>query len=102
MRINSEKAHLMTAVEDAESLYRLAAAEAVLGRTEEALRDLRLAATAGWLDYRSTQLDPRFDSVSKTPAYREILSHIIARQAALRTAHLHPIRGNKSEENKPQ
>jgi tetratricopeptide (TPR) repeat protein/TolB-like protein/predicted Ser/Thr protein kinase len=83
-RINSEKTHLATTPDDAESLYRLAAAEAVLDRTEEALHDLRLAAAAGWLDYRSPQLDPRFDNVSKTPAFREILSRITAHQADLR------------------
>jgi serine/threonine protein kinase/tetratricopeptide (TPR) repeat protein len=86
-RINSEKAHLATTPDDAESLYRLAAAEAVLGRTEEALRDLRLATSAGWLDYRSPQLDPRFDSVSKTPAFREILSRVTTHQAQLRQEH---------------
>jgi serine/threonine protein kinase/tetratricopeptide (TPR) repeat protein len=83
-RISLEKAHLATVPNDAESLYRLAAAEAVLDRTEEALHDLRLAAAAGWLDHRSPQLDPRFDSISKTPAFREILSHITTRQADLR------------------
>jgi serine/threonine protein kinase/tetratricopeptide (TPR) repeat protein len=87
-RINSEKAHLATTPDNAESLYRLAAAEAVLDRTEEALHDLRLAAGAGWLDYRSPQLDPRFDSVSKTPAFREILAQVTARQAQLRQNYL--------------
>jgi tetratricopeptide (TPR) repeat protein len=83
-RIAQEKAHLVTTPNDGESLYRLAAAEAVLNRTEEALRDLRLAAMAGWLDYRSPQLDPRFDNISKTPAFREIVSRITAHQADLR------------------
>jgi serine/threonine protein kinase/tetratricopeptide (TPR) repeat protein len=82
--IAREKTHLITIPNDAESLYRLAAAEAALGRTEEALRDLRLAAAAGWLDYRSPQLDPRFDSISRTPAFREIVSQITAHQADLR------------------
>ena len=83
-RIAREKTHLVTTPNDGESLYRLAAAEAVLSRTEEALRDLRLAAVVGWLDYRSPQLDPRFDSISKTPAFREIVSRITAHQADLR------------------
>ena len=96
-RINSENAHLATSPDDAESLYRLAAAAAVLDRTEESLRYLRLAAAAGWLDHRSPQFDPRFDSVSKTPAFREILSQVTASQAHLRQEHLHSIRGNKPE-----
>jgi tetratricopeptide (TPR) repeat protein len=97
-RINSEKTHLATTPDDAESLYRLAAAQAVLGRTKEALRDLRLATSTGWLDYRSPQLDPRFDSVSETPAFREIISQATARQAHLRQDYLRSIRVSKPEE----
>ena len=100
-RINSEKAHLATTPDDAESLYRLAAAEAVLDRTEEALRDLRLAAAAGWLDYRSPQLDPRFDSVSKTPAFREILSRVTAHQAHLRQEHTSIQSAEANQRSKP-
>jgi len=101
VRINSEKAHLATTPDDAESLYRLAAGEAVIGRTEEALRDLQLAATAGWLDYRSPQLDPRFDSVSETPAFREILSGITARQTQLRQELTSIQSAEANQRNKP-
>jgi serine/threonine protein kinase/tetratricopeptide (TPR) repeat protein len=101
VRINSEKTHLATTPDDAESLYRLAAVEAVLDRTDEALRDLRLAAGAGWLDYRSTQLDPRFDSVSETPAFREIVSRLIARQAQLRRERISNQSAEANQRNKP-
>jgi serine/threonine protein kinase/tetratricopeptide (TPR) repeat protein len=100
-RINSEKTHLATTPDDAESLYRLAAAEAVVGSTEEALCNLRLAAEAGWLDYRSPQFDPRFDNVSETPSFREILSRIIARQAHLREEHTSIQSAEANQRSKP-
>ena len=102
MRINSEKAHLAITPDDAESLYRLAAAEAVVGRNEEALRDLRLAAAAGWLDYRSPQLDPRFDSVSEdTRVQGDSLTHHYASGRLEARAHLHSIRRSKPQMSKP-
>jgi tetratricopeptide (TPR) repeat protein len=100
-RITGEKAHLAITPDDAESLYRLAAGEAVVGRTEEALRDLQLVAGAGWLDYRSPQLDPRFDSVSETPAFREILSGITARQTQLRQELTSIQSAEANQRNKP-
>ncbi len=51
-------------------LYRIAAIEACLGRIEDALKHFDMAMKAGWLDYRSAQLDPRFDPISDRPQFR--------------------------------
>ena len=66
-----------------ETLYRLAADEAVAGDTPLALTYLQASIAAGWIDYRSAQLDPRFDSISNTPEFQKILSELIAHVATL-------------------
>ena len=83
-RINFEQAHLADAPEDAESLYRLAAAQAVMGDEDASLLSLRNAADAGWLDYRSAQRDPRFDAVAATPGFQKIIAQMANRVAYLR------------------
>jgi Tfp pilus assembly protein PilF len=65
--------------ESSEARYTLAAAEAVRGDREQALNDLNAAATAGWLDYRSMLLDPRFDNISRTEEFRSLISELAAR-----------------------
>lgn len=55
-----------------EILYRLAAVESSLGKVESALEHLRAATEAGWIDYRSLKLDPRFDSMSARPEFTQI------------------------------
>jgi hypothetical protein len=56
--------------------YSLAADCAALGETDEALDQLQKAVAAGWIDYRSLSLDPRFDSIRKTARYKEIFIHL--------------------------
>ena len=80
---DAAKRKLASAPHDAEALYRLSAAEAMLGRTEASLKDLRAAIRDGWIDYRSTQLDPRFDTVSARLEFRTILSGLAAHVASL-------------------
>ena len=80
---DAEKRKLASAPEDAETLYRLAAEEAMLGQTEASLKDLRSAIKQGWIDYRSTQLDPRFDSISAKLEFRTIISELAAHVASL-------------------
>ena len=65
-------------------LYRLAAAESSLGKREAALEHLRYAFKAGRLDYRSLQLDPRFDGLHDDPEFTEISKAMATRVVSLR------------------
>lgn len=67
-----EIAALASAPDHPEILYRLAALEASKGDTAAALVHLRAAKNAGWLDYRSMALDPRFDALRSESPYQEI------------------------------
>ena len=67
-----------------EAIYRLAAVEAMAGRPEAALGHLRDAARHGWIDYRSLQLDPRFDRVRAEPEFDRIVTSISNRVGELR------------------
>jgi serine/threonine protein kinase/tetratricopeptide (TPR) repeat protein len=82
----SDQAQLATSPRNAEVLYRLAADEALRGNVAGSLRSLRDSIAAGWLDYRSTRLDPRFDQVSANPEFQKLLSELATHVAALRTA----------------
>ena len=55
----------------------------MLGKSADSLKDLRTAIDAGWIDYRSTRLDPRFDTVSAIPEFQTILSELAAHVARL-------------------
>jgi serine/threonine protein kinase/tetratricopeptide (TPR) repeat protein len=81
--VASEKSRLVTAPRNAIAYYRLAAAQATLGETDSCLQNLRAAIDAGWIDYRSTRLDPRFDHVSGTAQFQEIISDLAAHVAKL-------------------
>ena len=80
---STTKQRLVSAPNDAEALYRLSAVEAMLGKSADSLKDLRTAIDAGWIDYRSTRLDPRFDTVSAIPEFQTILSELAAHVARL-------------------
>jgi type IV pilus assembly protein PilF len=67
-----------------EGLYRLAAVESVLGLTDSSLQHLRSAAQQGWTDYRSLQLDPRFDSLRTDAQFDEIVSWLSTKVAEKR------------------
>jgi serine/threonine protein kinase/tetratricopeptide (TPR) repeat protein len=83
---------LQVAPDNPRFLYSLAATCAALGETDEALQQIQKAITAGWIDYRSLSLDPRFDSIRQTNQYKEIFLHLTDRvktmdaEAAGRTA----------------
>ncbi len=56
----------------------------MLGEADAALKDLRAATAAGWLDYRLLAMDPRFDSIAKTPQFGTIFKDLATRVADLR------------------
>jgi tetratricopeptide (TPR) repeat protein/tRNA A-37 threonylcarbamoyl transferase component Bud32 len=67
-------------------LYQLAADESIAGEIEAAILHLRGALEAGWLDYRSALLDPRFDNISKDSRFNDIMSDAKAQIATLQAA----------------
>src|SRR6202162_1934920 len=66
-----------------EVLYRLAADESIRGNTAAALTYLKGSIAAGWIDYRSARLDPRFDTIAGTLEFHEIISGLAAHVATL-------------------
>jgi tetratricopeptide (TPR) repeat protein len=56
-----------------EALYRLAAVESTLGLIDSSFQHLRSAAQQGWTDYRSLQMDPRFDPLRSDAQFDEII-----------------------------
>jgi serine/threonine protein kinase/tetratricopeptide (TPR) repeat protein len=62
--------------ENPETLYSFAADSAALGDRDAALAVLDKAVAAGWIDYRSMQLDPRFDSLRSKQAFQKILTDL--------------------------
>ena len=78
-----DQAELVKAPRNPEVLYRLAADEAIRGNAISALTDLQASIAAGWIDYRSPRLDPRFDRIAGTPEFQKILSELAAHVATL-------------------
>lgn len=70
-----------------EAAYRLAAVEACLKQTDAALNHLRQAIGLGWLDYRSLNRDPRFDSLRTNPELDTLIDGLSAKVAELRKEH---------------
>ena len=67
-----------------EALYRLAAVEASLGRIDSSIQHLRAAVQKGWIDYRSLQMDPRFDALRRESQFDGIISDLSRRVAEKR------------------
>jgi serine/threonine protein kinase/tetratricopeptide (TPR) repeat protein len=74
-RLLDEK-EVSLAPESPERLYSLAATCATLDDHEATITDLNKAFAAGWIDYRSMELDPRFDSLRDTRAFKDILNRL--------------------------
>jgi tetratricopeptide (TPR) repeat protein/TolB-like protein len=70
---------------NSEVAYRLAAVEASLNLIEPALQHLHQAIALGWLDYRSLQKDPRFDSLRANPELDTLIDGLSAKVAELRS-----------------
>jgi TolB-like protein len=79
-----EKSALRQIPDHPEILYRLAAIESSLGDIDSSASHLKKAFMAGWLDYRSLALDPRFDSLRGDTRYRQISEAMATRVASLR------------------
>lgn len=79
-----ERANAENAPGNPEAVYRLAAVEASLGMTEASLSHLRNAVALGWVDYRSLNLDPRFDFL-RGPEFQTIINELAARVADMRS-----------------
>ncbi len=56
--------------------YSLAADSALLGDRNAALKALNDAVAGGWIDFRSLQLDPRFDSLRDRSEFQQTLVHL--------------------------
>jgi tetratricopeptide (TPR) repeat protein len=74
--LKKELKRLDSTPEHPEILYRVAAIEACLQNVEPALKHLGAATNAGWIDYRSLKLDPRFDSISDRPEFTQIVAKL--------------------------
>jgi len=81
--VDDARHKLERAPADSVALYRLSAAEAMLGRVNDSLLHLKEAINSGWIDYRSPALDPRFDSISQTPQFKSVFSDLAAKVAQL-------------------
>ena len=84
--LNKELESLRSAPHHPEILYRAAAIESSLGKIDDALSHLRQASADGWIDYRSLDLDPRFDALRSNARYQEIFGSIVTRVTSLRAA----------------
>lgn len=82
--LSKENDKLHSAPRHPETLYRIAAIESSLGRRQSALKNLSAAIEAGWIDYRSMALDPRFDSVRNTAEFENHIAHLRDKVAAMR------------------
>jgi tetratricopeptide (TPR) repeat protein/TolB-like protein len=67
-------------------LYSLAADFAALSNVDQSLRELEKAINAGWIDYRSLSLDPRFDLIRGTAQFKELFLHLTDKVKAMDAA----------------
>jgi tetratricopeptide (TPR) repeat protein len=82
--LEREKAAFSQQPGNSEIAYRLAAVEAALNLVEPALQHLKQAAAMGWIEYRSLQKDPRFDSLRSTPELDTFVDGLSARVAEMK------------------
>ncbi|MBV9008351.1 MAG: protein kinase [Verrucomicrobia bacterium] len=74
--LGKELARLQSSPEHPVILYRVAAIESCLGMLEPSLKHLDAAVKNGWIDYRSLDLDPRFDSVRSQPSFTQLIADL--------------------------
>jgi serine/threonine protein kinase/tetratricopeptide (TPR) repeat protein len=83
--LEAEMAVLQRQPGNPEAAYRVAAVESSLNLPEAALQHLHQAVALGWLDYRSLQRDPRFDSLRTSPELDTLIDGLTAKVADLRS-----------------
>jgi serine/threonine protein kinase/tetratricopeptide (TPR) repeat protein len=74
--LRKELRQLEAAPDNPDILYRISAIESSLGKNASAIEHLEAAVAAGWIDYRSLSLDPRFDSISNDTRLQTILGRL--------------------------
>jgi tetratricopeptide (TPR) repeat protein len=74
--LGKELKRLESAPDNPDILYRISAIESSLGQTESAIAHLQAAISAGWIDYRSLSLDPRFDAIADDIRFQTILGKL--------------------------
>jgi serine/threonine protein kinase/tetratricopeptide (TPR) repeat protein len=71
-----DEKELLSTPDNLRRLYSLAADYAALGNRKGAAATLEKAIEAGWIDYRSMELDPRFDSIRDTQTFKDTLTQL--------------------------
>ena len=80
----------LSSPENPRPLYSLAADYAALSKGEAAVSTLGKAIDLGWIDRRSVTLDPRFDSVRDSEAFKDILTRLTHRVQEMRGRQIRP------------
>ena len=70
--------------EGPQAIYDLAAIRSIAGRKEEALVLLGQAIDSGWMDYRATRLDPRFEKIRSAPEFQRMIDGLCTHVAQMR------------------
>ena len=83
-----EAAELHVSSEGPAGIYDLAAIRAIEGRKADAFALLRQAVAAGWVDYRSLHLDPRFTTISREVQFAELQEELRRRVETMRVESL--------------
>lgn len=58
-------------------LHDMAATHAILGDADQALSFLSDAVAAGWIEARSTRMDPRFSAIADDPRFKRLISDLV-------------------------
>ena len=82
--LQAESASVERQPNNPEVLYRLAAVESSLGWIDSSLQHLQSAVQWGWIDYRSLQMDPRFDSLRGDSQFDEMILNLSKKVAEKR------------------
>jgi serine/threonine protein kinase/tetratricopeptide (TPR) repeat protein len=82
---------------DANGLFHLAAIASIRGERATAIHQLQAATAAGWVDYRSLILDPRFDQVRDDPDFQTILNALRSKIAEMRLAAVNHLENNEKK-----